>query len=149
MFEPILSLLADTPEPPFFDGHEPSSPSEARTRLRVLVVDDERLIADTVAAILNGSGFEALEVYNGADAIKAARHFRPDIILSDVLMPRMTGVELGMQVRREFPEMRIFLFSGQAATTELVTKARADGHHFDLLAKPIHPEELIARLKSS
>jgi DNA-binding response OmpR family regulator len=114
---------------------------------RVLVVDDEPLIADTVAAILNANGFEAVEAYNGEEALDTARRFQPDIVLSDVLMPRMSGVELGVKIRLEFPGTRVFLFSGQAATSELMRKAQDDGYTFELFPKPIHPDELIARLR--
>lgn len=147
MLDQVALLPADLPPALFPEQPELSRPKRGRTRLRVLVVDDEHLIAQTVAAILNGNGFEAVEAFTGEQAIEIVRKFRPDIILSDVLMPRMTGVELGMQVRREFPDTRIVLFSGQAATAELVRKAKAEGSEFELFPKPIHPEELIARLR--
>jgi DNA-binding response OmpR family regulator len=115
--------------------------------LRVLVVDDERLITDTVCAILNQNGFDASPAYSGSEALESARHSRPDIVLSDVLMPKMSGVELGIALREEFPEVRLFLFSGQAATSEMIHRAEADGYRFELFPKPIHPEDLIARLR--
>lgn len=118
-----------------------------RARPRILVVDDESLIASTVAAILNENGFEARAAFSGDEGMEIVRHFRPDILLTDVLMPRMTGVELGMRIRKEFPDTRIFLFSGQAATMELMHQAHADGFDFELFPKPIHPEELIMKLK--
>lgn len=118
-------------------------------RPRVLVVDDERLIASTVAAILNANGFEAVEAYSADEALAKVRSFQPDILLSDVLMPRMSGVELGIEVQREFPDARIVLFSGQAATSELMHKARLDGYDFELFPKPIHPDDLIARLRTA
>lgn len=121
--------------------------ADGRVRPRVLVVDDERLIAQTVAAILNQNGFEALAAFSGDEALETARKVRPDIVLSDVLMPRMSGVELGMQVRSELPRTRVILFSGQAATTELMRKAHDAGYSFELVPKPIHPEELVSRLK--
>ena len=118
-----------------------------RTRVRVLVVDDERLIARTVASILNANGFEAVEAFSGEEALEKARALRPDIVLTDVLMPRMTGVELGMRLHDELPKARILLFSGQAATSELMRKAHADGYDFELFPKPIHPDDLIAKLR--
>jgi CheY-like chemotaxis protein len=131
------------PPPQPLDGHGPAT---SRTRLRVLVVDDERLIADTVAMILSQHGFSAVAAYSGEQAIEAARTQQPDIVLSDVLMPKMTGVELGIRIRSEYPQARVLLFSGQAATSELMRKAHDDGHDFELFPKPIHPEELIAKL---
>jgi DNA-binding response OmpR family regulator len=130
-------------------GGELEAPHAGRSdgHLRVLVVDDEYLITDTICAILNENGFQATGAYSGSDAISAARKLRPDIVLSDVMMPRMSGVELGIQLRSEFPGIKIFLFSGQAATTAMIHRAEADGHYFELFPKPIHPDELIARLK--
>ena len=108
---------------------------------------DERLIAETVAAILNANGFEAVEAFNGEEALEAARKLQPDIVITDVLMPRMSGVDLGMKIRQELPATGIFLVSGQAATTELMRKAQADGYTFEVFPEPIHPDELIAKLR--
>jgi|HubBroStandDraft_4_1064222.scaffolds.fasta_scaffold48158_2 CheY-like chemotaxis protein len=145
--EPVTFFAADAPPPPAFPEPYTSTKARASTRPRVLVVDDERLIASTVTAILNVNGFEAFEAFSGEEAIEAARRLRPDIILTDVLMPKMTGVELGILVSHELPETRVILFSGQAATSELMRKASASGYVFELFAKPIHPDELIAKLR--
>jgi DNA-binding response OmpR family regulator len=129
------------------DGLEKPSSKLDGGRRRVLVVDDEHLITDTICAILKENGFDATGAYSGSDAISAARMQRPDIVLSDVMMPRMSGVELGIQLRSEFPEIKIFLFSGQAATRAMIHRAEAEGHYFELLPKPIHPDELINKMK--
>ena len=147
MLDGVAVLSADGESPPLLDQAEMFLRTRGRKLQRVLVVDDERLIAETVTAILNDNGFEAVEAYNGEEALEAARKFQPDIVLSDVLMPKMSGVELGIKIRLEFPGTRIFLFSGQAATSELMRKAQDDGYTFELFPKPIHPEELIAKLR--
>ncbi len=144
-----LLLPSDFPPPPMWEELRESNTELGHGRLRVLVVDDEPLIADTICAILNENGFDATGHYSGSDAISAARRLHPDIVLSDVLMPRMSGVELGIQLRSEFPDIKIFLFSGQAATTPMIHRAEAEGHHFELFPKPIHPDELISRLRGS
>ena len=113
----------------------------------VLVVDDEPLIADTITAILIAHGFFAEAAYGGEDAIRVAENLRPDIVLSDVMMPRMSGIQMAIQIRAALPDTRIVLLSGQASTAEMMRLAAADGHEFELLAKPIHPEELIMRLR--
>lgn len=141
-----LFLAAEPPPPPIQESAK-SITRRGRERVRVLVVDDEHLITDTICAILQQNNFEAIPAYSGAEALEAARDRCPDIVLSDVLMPRMSGVELGIALRAEFPEVKIFLFSGQAATSEMVHRAEADGHRFELFPKPIHPDELIARLR--
>ena len=115
--------------------------------LHVLVVDDEALIADTIVMILNRNGFVAEAVYSGTQAIEAARRSRPELVLSDVLMPQVDGVEAAIQIREILPETRIVLFSGQSATVEILARARARGHEFELLPKPIHPTKLIERLR--
>jgi DNA-binding response OmpR family regulator len=147
LLDGIAVLSADGEPRPLVGQAEAFLRTSGHKLQRVLVVDDERLIADTVAAILNDTGFEAVKAYNGEEALEAVREFQPDIVLSDVLMPRMSGVELGMKIRLEFPGTRIFLFSGQAATSELLRKAQDDGYTFELFPKPIHPEELIAKLR--
>jgi CheY-like chemotaxis protein len=114
---------------------------------RVLVVDDEALIADTIVMILNRNGFIAEAVYSGAQAVEAARRNRPQLVLSDVLMPQVDGVEAAIRIREFLPEARIVLFSGQSATVEILARARARGHEFELLPKPIHPTKLIERLR--
>ena len=114
---------------------------------RILVVDDEPLIADTIVQILNRSGFLAEAVYGGREAIDAARRINPELILSDVLMPHTDGVEAAIAIQKFLPETRIVLFSGQAATVEILARARKRGYHFELLAKPLHPTQLIKHLR--
>jgi DNA-binding response OmpR family regulator len=147
LLDGCLLVLSALFPPPMGDELRESDSQRADGRLRVLVVDDEYLIAETICAILCEHGFEATAAYSGAEAISAARKLRPDVVLSDVLMPKMSGVELGIQLRKEFSGIKIFLFSGQAATTEMIHRSEAEGHHFELFPKPIHPDELIGRLK--
>jgi CheY-like chemotaxis protein len=112
----------------------------------VLVVDDDRLVADTLTIIFNRAGFCALTAYDAAEALEIARAIQPDILVSDVDMPRMTGVELAMTLLQIIPECRILLFSGHATLADLAT-ARAAGHDFPLLTKPVHPAEMLKNVK--
>jgi CheY-like chemotaxis protein len=114
---------------------------------KVLVVDDERVIADTLAIILNKAGFNASAVYTGNGAVERARTDRPDLIISDVIMPDMNGIEAAINIRGFLPSCKILLFSGQAATADLLESARAQGHDFEILAKPVHPQDLLAKLR--
>jgi len=111
------------------------------------VVDDEILIADTIVQILNRNGFIAQAVYGGREAVEAATRLQPEIVLSDVLMPFLDGVEAAIAIRQVSPCTRIVLFSGQSATVEILARARARGHDFELLPKPIHPTKLLQHLK--
>jgi CheY-like chemotaxis protein len=114
---------------------------------RILVVDDEKVIADTIVQILNKNGFIAEAAYGGEEAIDKARQHCPELVLSDVLMPQVDGVEAAIAIRRHCPDTRIILFSGQAATVEILARARERGHTFELLPKPIHPTQLIKHLR--
>jgi CheY-like chemotaxis protein len=117
-----------------------------KTKRRVLVVDDEQVIADTLSIILNKAGFDASPVYTGTAAVESARTLQPDLIISDVIMPDMNGIEAAIKIRAFLPDCKILLFSGQAATADLLESARAKGHEFEILAKPVHPQDLLAKL---
>ena len=114
---------------------------------RVLVLDDEQVIANTLALILNRSGFEARAVYDGQSAIESAQELAPDFLISDVIMAGMTGIDAAVRISEIVPHCHVILFSGQAATADLLERAEANGHHFELLVKPVHPRALLERLK--
>ena len=116
--------------------------------MRVLIVDDERSVAETLLMILQGEGYEAASAYNGSAALQKIEFFTPDCVISDVIMPGMNGIELCEIIEQRHPNCHILLFSGQASTNELVERARAAGHTWELLAKPLDPEELLAKLAS-
>jgi CheY-like chemotaxis protein len=118
-------------------------------RPRVLIADDERIIADTLGLILTQNGFEAATVYSGQKAVETARHFRPQVFLGDVVMPGMSGIEAAIQICGLIPDCRVLLLSGQAATSDLLRDARVRGHDFEILLKPVHPSQLLDRLRVS
>jgi len=122
---------------------------ENRVKPKVLVVDDERVIADTLAMILNQSGFDARAVYSGEKAVEFAGTFAPDMLITDVIMADLNGIDAAIMIRSILPNIKILLFSGQAATADLLEKARAKGYEFEILAKPVHPQDLLSRLKGS
>jgi CheY-like chemotaxis protein len=114
---------------------------------KVLVVDDERVIADTLAMILNQSGFQAKAVYSGEAALEMASTYQPDMLIADVIMPDLNGIDAAIRMRVLLPKIKILLFSGQAATADLLEKARTEGYEFEILAKPVHPQDLLSRLR--
>lgn len=121
---------------------------ENRDKPKVLVVDDERVIADTLAMILNQSGFEARAVYSGEKAVELASSFTPDMLITDVIMADLNGIDAAIMIRALLPKIKILLFSGQAATADLLEKARVKGYEFEILAKPVHPQDLLSRLQA-
>ena len=144
---PML-LLSNVPKSNHVHGDKASQGSESHSAApRILVVDDETLIADTIVQILNRNGFIAEAAYSGKDAIEVATRHCPELVLSDVMMPHLDGVEAAIAIREHCPDTRIVLFSGQAATVEILARARERGHNFELLPKPIHPTQLIKHLR--
>jgi CheY-like chemotaxis protein len=88
-------------------------PMNLRNR-KVLVADDEVVIADTLVTILKRAGFTARAVYSGEDALDCCLAFTPDLLLSDVVMGGIDGIETAIRMRALFPELRVLLFSGSA-----------------------------------
>ena len=121
---------------------------ENRIKPKVLVVDDERVIADTLAMILNQSGFDARATYSGEKAVELASSFVPDMLITDVIMADLNGIDAAIKIRALLPNVKVLLFSGQAATADLLEKARAHGHEFEILAKPVHPQDLLNKLQA-
>jgi DNA-binding NtrC family response regulator len=119
---------------------------DGRHEIDVLVVDDERVIADTLVMILVHSGFRTMAAYEGSTAIEIARRYRPALLVSDVVMPGMTGIELALAMEEIVPECKVLLFSGQAATLDLLAEAREMGRDYTIISKPIHPADMIRRV---
>jgi DNA-binding response OmpR family regulator len=113
---------------------------------RVLVIDDEVDIAESLTDILILHGYDAVACHDGQSAIESARDHCPDIVVSDVVMPQLNGVDTVAAIHEFCPEVRILLLSGQALTTDIINKARASGHEFEVLPKPIHPYLLLKKI---
>jgi CheY-like chemotaxis protein len=113
---------------------------------RVFVVDDEHVIASTLVAILELQGYAAKAFTSPLEALAAARSNAPDLLISDVAMRGISGIDLAIQMKAQYPECKILLFSGQAATQDLLEDARNQGHNFQLLDKPVHPSAMLSRV---
>jgi CheY-like chemotaxis protein len=111
------------------------------------VVDDEAVIATTLALILNRCGIETMAFTHPLEALRAAELRCPDILISDVAMPVLNGIDLAIQFKAIYPRCRVLLFSGALSTAALLDGAREKGVEFSILAKPVHPNELLSTLK--
>ena len=118
------------------------SPNQIR---RVLVVDDERPISDSLAMILSHKGFVAKTATNGEEAIELARVFLPDLLISDVVLGGITGIEAANEILTFLPTCKVILFSGQATTLELLRRSRTT-QNFEILPKPMHPDVLLQHI---
>lgn len=118
----------------------------SKPKTLAFVVDDEEVIATTLALILRGSGFEAVAFTEPLKALVAAETCCPDFLITDVAMPGLNGIDLAVQFKAIHPQCRVLLFSGAISSGPLLNSARAKGHDFQILAKPVHPNELLSML---
>jgi DNA-binding NtrC family response regulator len=119
---------------------------DIRKQPRVFVVDDEHVIASSLATILRKNGFDAVPFTEPLKALEAADLEAPDLLISDVVMPGLSGIDLAVQLQERCPNCNVLLFSGQAATAGMLETARAKGHNFELLLKPVHPADLLREI---
>ncbi len=112
-------------------------------RARVLIVDDQKVLAWTIGMLLTKAGYE-VETLNNPMLVRDALQKRPaDLVISDVVMPEMSGIDLAIQLEQEHSSCKIILLSGQANTLQLLSKARAAGYDFEVFPKPIPPNDLL------
>ena len=114
--------------------------------LRVLVVDDERVTATTLAMVLKGAGFDAVAAFSGSEALKLANASQFDILLSDVMMSPIDGIHVAKAFRNMNPASRIFLFTGTPEAAERMFAAYKAGYDFQVFAKPLNPAQIIDTL---
>lgn len=114
--------------------------------VKILLIDDEPSIHHVVTAYLKAEGYEHLSAMDGPSGLSAARTFKPDIIILDVMLPGMDGIELLTNLRRDSNVYVIMLTARSEETDKIVgLSVGAD----DYLTKPFSPRELIARIKSA
>jgi CheY-like chemotaxis protein len=146
----IHEVLSMSPELNFqvIPLHEvpPADPMNQHNPPLVLIVDDERVIADTLSVILSKCGFAVITAYDGRSALELASVIPPDLLLTDVSMPGMNGIELAIALSQSIPDCKVLLFSGQASTIDLLDKAQHAGYDFTLILKPVHPTDLLSRI---
>jgi DNA-binding NtrC family response regulator len=116
--------------------------------VHIFVVDDQKIVADSMAAVLSIHGHQTSAFYSAYDALAHAREHTPDLLVSDVHMMGMNGIELAIRFTEEMPRCKVLLMSGVAATTNLLRDAEAKGYRFEVLAKPTTPQDLIAKVES-
>jgi len=120
----------------------------AHNPIRLLILDDERVIVDTLCVVLNQHGYETCGAYTHGAALAIAREFRPDIFLTGFNNgPDKNGCETAIELLAILPQCRVLIFSGAAATADAVNGYRKRGYEFELRAKPLYPEDLLDMLR--
>ena len=122
--------------------------SKLPERPRIFVVDDEPNIAISLGLILSQDGFDATPFTDPLEALQSIRAKAPDLLISDVIMPGLSGVELAIVMREICPDCVVILFSGQIATEAILESARDRGYDFGVLAKPVHPSDMLRTVRS-
>ena len=110
---------------------------------RILIVEDEKVVADTLGQILTGKGYEIRVAYSAEDALSLLASWRPQVAILDVMLPKMNGIELALVLKEHMADCHALLFSGQPSVEALMQKAKNEGHHFEILAKPVHPTVML------
>ena len=111
---------------------------------KIMVVDDEETIADTLSLIFASNGYEARPAYSAESALEILEQWRPDVAIIDVVLPGMNGIEFAIFLKASYPDVHFLLFSGQPGTGNLLEEAKKKGHLFEILAKPLHPTFMLA-----
>jgi DNA-binding response OmpR family regulator len=111
----------------------------------ILVVDDEKRLVSLVSEYLQKSGYRVVEAYDGREALSAARHEKPDLIVLDVMMPEMDGYEF-MAAHRKEADTPIILLTARVEDEEKVIGLEMGAD--DYITKPFRPRELVARVRA-
>lgn len=119
------------------------SAGESKYPEKILIVDDETVVADTLGAILSSQGYDVRTAYSGAAAIEAARSFGPDVLISDIRMPGISGLDAAELITQSLPRCGIILFSGHMTATMLKDQ-RIEDFGWTVISKPVPPQELLA-----
>lgn len=110
---------------------------------RVLIVDDAHTITDTLKIIFSNAGYSAQAAYSAEEALPLIAEWNPQLLIVDVHLPGMNGIDLAIRVKAEYPICDLLLFSGNSGAVELLESARQRGYNFDVLPKPVPPDDFL------
>ena len=113
---------------------------------RILIVEDEQVVADTLGRILSTSGYNVRVSYSAEAAIEVLSAWSPRLAILDVMLPKMNGIDLALILKQNLPGCDILLFSGQPSVETLLQRAGEEGHYFQILAKPVHPNVVLTEI---
>lgn len=117
-------------------------------RLKVLILDDEPPVADTLAIVFRINGYEVQVAYSAEQAIETIAVWEPNLAVIDVMLPAMNGIDFAIVLKANHPNCEVLLFSGYESTGALLEEAAKKGHVFEIVAKPVHPVEILDAVES-
>jgi two-component system response regulator MtrA len=112
---------------------------------RVLVVDDDPALAEMLTIVLRGEGFDTAVVGDGTRALPAVRDLRPDVVLLDLMLPGMNGIDVCRAIRTE-SGVPIVMLTAKSDTVDIVLGLESGAD--DYVVKPFKPKELVARIRA-
>lgn len=115
---------------------------------RILITDDSQLNAELLEAHLEGTGFDTKIVSNGEDALKAAKQWKPDVILLDVMMPKISGFEVCRRLRADANTQGIGVLMITALDQPTDVEQAVSSGTDDFITKPINKTELLLRVRA-
>jgi DNA-binding NtrC family response regulator len=115
---------------------------------RVYVVDDEMLIASALDAMLKDRGFDSTYFTDPRKVLESILPCPPHVLISDVMMPGLTGIDLAFEVWKICPDCRVFLMSALDSVEHMLPQRLPHGAKFQFFNKPFHPEQLLNALES-
>lgn len=118
-----------------------------KRKFRIFVVDDEEIISSTIAAILRLKGFDAASFTAPLEALAASHSQPPDLLVSDIVMPSLSGAQLAFQIQVDHPGCKVLLFSGQWDAADLEIAPYEQGLVYEMIPKPVHPKELLKKVQ--
>lgn len=113
---------------------------------RILIVEDEQVVADSLGRILAANGYDVRITYSAESALEILSEWSPHLAILDVMLPKMNGIDFAVSLKRSLPACGVLLFSGQPSVEGLLSKASEEGHQFQILAKPVHPNVMLTAI---
>ena len=127
------------------NGVQTQARPETRTAVRVLVVDDERSLTDLVTMALRYEGWDARSAGTGNEAVQTVRRWRPDVVVLDVGLPDLDGIEVMRRLREDVPDVPVLFLTARDSVDDRIAGITAGGD--DYVTKPFSLEEVVARLR--
>ncbi len=113
----------------------------------VLIVDDETTIIESLSGILSDDGFEVIHAFNGYEALKKIETESPDIVLLDIWMPGMDGIETLREIKLKFPNIPVVMITGHGSIESAVDATKSGA--FDFLEKPLSIDKVMVTINNA
>ena len=118
-----------------------------KPRYRIFILDDEPHLAKVLSFILEREGIDSVSFRSPLNLLDFAADNVPDLVISDIKMPEMTGIELARNITTRYPHCKVLLFSGEVGTVESDTWAQDENSTFCVMSKPLSTRMLMRQIR--